>query len=302
VGCAALGLAVAAAALLGPLVTGTIRYRVAPVLRDQLAGSDAVSLGVLAPLAVLAAVLLRRRSPAGALLAPAVALAAWYLAAELVLGPDRSGRQAGDDEAWLPLFLLVLLLGGAVAIGALRRLPAGRVRFDPPTRRLLGGLLLAVVALHVLARYLPAWLGIVAGRGPDGYAAGPGVWWAVAFEDLALLLPAAAGTAVGLLRGSRWSGEAAFAVGGALALVAAAVTGMAWSTTLHRDPGATVGSALLMTGVGALSAAPGLVCWSAWVRSARRDRRAALRAPTFPAAVPLPRAAPSDVPAEEFPC
>jgi hypothetical protein len=296
---ALLGLAVAALAALGPLGSGTIRYRVAPLLRDQLVGSDLVSLAVLAPLALLAAVLLARRSTAGALLAPAVALTAWYLVAELVLGPDRSGARPGDDEAWLPLFLLVLLLAAAVAVGAVRRLPAGRVRFDVPTRRLTGGLLILLVGLHVLARYLPAWLGVAAGRAGAEYAAGPGVWWAVAFEDLALLLPAAAVTGVGLLRGSRWAGPAAFAVSGVLALVAAAVTAMAWSTALHGDPGATTATALQMTAVGLLSAAPAAVCWTAWVRSARRDRATAARRPA-PARVPVPR---SPVPTpEESPC
>lgn len=311
---ALLGLAVAALAALGPLGTGTIRYRVAPLLRDQLVGSDAVSLGLLAPLALLAAWLLHRRSPAGALLAPAVALASWYLVAELVLGPDRSGRWPGNDERWFPLFLLVLLVAAAVTTAVLGRLPAGRVRLDGRTRRLVGGLLLLVAGLHVLTRYVPTWLDVIAGRAGADYAAGPGIWWTVAFEDLALLLPAAAVAGLALLRGSRWSGTAAFTVAGALALVAAAVTGMAWSTALHGQ--ADAGAALVVSVVGAVTAAPGAVCWTARLRSARRDERthagqaSTARLPLVPPPrPPVPAGGhPGRLPAhragtrEEFPC
>jgi hypothetical protein len=271
---AALASAVVVLAVLGPLVTGVIGYRVPPLLEHQLIGSDVVSLAVIAPLASLAVGLLRRRSAYGPLLALAPALATWYLVAELVVGPDRTGRHPGNDEAFLPLFVLVLLLASAVAIGALRALPRSGVRLDRRTRRLAGGLLLLLVALHVLGRYLPMWLDVVAGRGAADYTAAPGIWWTVAFEDLALLLPAAAAAGAGLLRGTRWAGAAAFAASGTLTLVAAAVTGMAWSTTLHGDPGSTTGSALVMTGIGLLSASPAAVCWTGTVRAGRRERTA----------------------------
>jgi hypothetical protein len=266
-----LGLAVLALGLLGPLATGVIRYRVAPLLRDQLIGSDAVSVVVFVPLLLLAAVLTGRRSPVGPLLALGSALTSWYFVAELVLGPDRTGRYAGNDEAYLPLLLAVLLLSAAVALGAWQALPERAVVFDRRSRGVIGGLLLGVVTLFVVGRYLPAWQHVVAGTAPSDYAAGPGIWWTVAFEDLALLLPATAATGIGLLRGTRWAGRAAFVVAPTLALVGVAVTGMAWSTTAHGDAGSTVWTAVLMTLVGLVSASPALVCWLAFARSG--DRR-----------------------------
>jgi hypothetical protein len=256
-----LALDVVVVALLGPLVTGVIDYRVAPLLAHQLMGADAVSLAVIAPLTLLAAWLFRRHSTHGPLLALGSALAAWYFAAELVLGPDRSGRP-GNDEAFLPLFLSVLLLAAAVVIGAWRALPTTTVRLGGRSRAVIGSLLLIIVALFVLGRYLPAWLSIIDGTPSADYVAGPSVWWTVAFEDLALLLPAAAAAGVGLLRGARWAGLAAFAVSGCLALIGVAVAAMAWSNQWHGDPGSTLGTAVAMTFIGVLTAVPAIVCWT----------------------------------------
>jgi hypothetical protein len=102
----------AALALLGPLAFGIIDYRVSPLLRDQLVGSDAISLAVLAPLGLLAAWLIHHGSPAGSLLALGTSATSWYLVAEFVLGPDRS--RPGNDELFLPLFLGILLLAATV--------------------------------------------------------------------------------------------------------------------------------------------------------------------------------------------
>jgi hypothetical protein len=265
---AVLALGLALVAVLGPLVTGAIDYRVAPPLRDQLVGSDLVALVVLAPLTLLAAELIRRGSPAGARLALATSATAWYFAAELVLGPDRTGRP-GNDEAFLPLFLGLLLLSATVAVGSWRpaRVPAG----DGGRRGRLatGSLLLLVVVLFVVGRYLPAWLAVVHGTPSADYREGPAVWWAVAFEDLALLLPAAAATAIGLFRKTAWSATAAFGVTGSLALIGAAVVAMAWSTTLHGDPGSTAGTATAMTVIGIGTALPAVVWWTA---AGRRPR------------------------------
>src|SRR3954452_202774 len=60
----------AAVALLGPLATGIIDYRVTETLRNQTIGLDAVSLFLVAPLALAAAALVLR----GRLLGFAIAL------------------------------------------------------------------------------------------------------------------------------------------------------------------------------------------------------------------------------------
>jgi hypothetical protein len=46
---------------------------------------------------------------------------------------------------------------------------------------------------------------------------------------------------------------------------------MAWSTTLHGDPGSSIGTAVTMTAIGVFSAGPVLVCWLAVARGRVRD-------------------------------
>jgi hypothetical protein len=286
-GSAALGLSMAALSLLGPLAADVVRYRVAPPLRAEQVGSDLVTVGVVAPLALVAAVLSRRRSPLGPLLAMGPALASWYLLAALLVGQDRSGRFAGNDTAFLPLFVCVLLLASAVIAGAWRELPRDRVVFDRPTGALLGCLLLVLCAVDVFGGYLPAWLGLVDGRTGDDSSWGQQFWWALALLNLALLLPAAAVTGVALLRRAGWAGPPAFGLSGALALVALTATGRAVATAVHEQATVTIGAGLRLAVGLAVSVAPAVVCWLAVLRTGKRawDQP---RAPAPPP--PLPRA------------
>ena len=71
VGLVAIGVGLVTGAVLGPLVTGAIEYRMSETLRSQTIRLDAVSLFVVAPLCLVAAVLAARGHVAG----PALALA-----------------------------------------------------------------------------------------------------------------------------------------------------------------------------------------------------------------------------------
>ncbi|GAA4733830.1 hypothetical protein GCM10023328_11670 [Modestobacter marinus] len=266
---AALAGATASVAALGPLGAGLVDHRVPPLLHDRLVGSAAVSLAVLVPLTLAAALLLRRRSPAGPLLALSVALGHWYLAAELVLVPERTGRP-GDDEVFLPLFVAVLLLATAVAVGAWSAASTATTRLDRPTGTLVGVGLLMGSGLFVLGRHVPAWLDVVRGAPSAEYLAGPGAWWAVAFQELALLLPVSAAAGIAVLRRLPWSGHAAFAASGLLAVVGAAVGGAAWSST-RGYAGPTVDGATSTSAIGLVTAVPAVLCWVAVARTGRQN-------------------------------
>jgi hypothetical protein len=274
-GSTALGLSVAALALLGPMAGDVVRYRVAVPVRAQLAGSDVVAVGVIAPLALLAAVLSRRPSPVGPLLALGPALASWYLLVALVVGQDHTGRSADNAAAFLPLFVFVLLLASAVAIAAWRAVPRGRVVFDRPTGVLIGCLLLVLCVVDVLGRHLPARLGGMDGPGIGDYSRGPGFWWALAVLRLALLLPAAVAAAVGLLRRARWAGPSAFGLSGALALVALSATAGSVAAIVDGQARVTVGAALWLAMSLLVSVAPAAVCWLAVFRTGERAWRQA---------------------------
>ncbi|SNS11111.1 hypothetical protein SAMN04488107_1419 [Geodermatophilus saharensis] len=226
-----------------------------PLPDRRLEGADVVALVAVAPLTLLAAAMVRRCSPAGPLLALGTSLGAGYLAAERV--PGRAGVP-GADGVHLPVSVAVLVLCAAVAVGSWRAVPQATAVFDRPSRRLIGVLLLAAGTS-------------VAGRDP------------------ALLLPAAA-TGVGLLRGARWAGPAAFAVSGCLALVAAEASATTWTAPLPGAAGPAAG-ALTATVLGAVGASPAVLCWTAVVRTRRQAWAAPVPRREAAVAIPVPRGA-----------
>jgi uncharacterized Tic20 family protein len=112
---AALAAAIALTSVLGPLVLGLMRYRTSPTTLNQLLGSDAAALFVVAPLAVVAAVLVLRRQTAGVLLASGVGVFALYTYAQLVIGQEYL-RLPGNVERFFPLLLTVFLLAEATLV------------------------------------------------------------------------------------------------------------------------------------------------------------------------------------------
>src|SRR4051794_41757804 len=88
--------------VLGPLITGVIRWRIRPTILSQLYGLDAVSLFVVAPVAAVAGVSALRGRPAGALLGFAPFAYTVYMVSQYVLGPDYA-HLPGNNERWFPL-------------------------------------------------------------------------------------------------------------------------------------------------------------------------------------------------------
>jgi hypothetical protein len=78
--------ALAAVSLLGPFATDVVDYRVTQTLRNQLIGLDAVSLFLVAPVALVAAVLVLRGHVGGFALALGSGAYTVYMSLQYVLG------------------------------------------------------------------------------------------------------------------------------------------------------------------------------------------------------------------------
>ncbi len=88
IGLIVLGLGSAAIAILGPLVTGVIRYHFSEAAMNQIRGGDVAGLALMAPLSVIAGILVWRGSGGGQILALGPAAYALYLCAQLAVGGD----------------------------------------------------------------------------------------------------------------------------------------------------------------------------------------------------------------------
>jgi len=250
-GLLALAAGLAAVALLGPLATGVVDYRVTETLRNQTIGLDAISLFLVTPLAVGAALLVRRGRVAGYALALPVGAYTSYMFAQYVLGPDYI-HLAGNNEKLFPLCLALFAAGWIVSLTAWNRLPPNPAPDTRDRDRLIGRILLPILALLAFVRYLPALADAMsANPSEEGYLAGPAFFWTIALLDLGVFLPATIATCIGLLRGSRWAHKALYLVAGWFGLVGAAVAAMAIAMQINDDPTATTANTILMTALGA---------------------------------------------------
>jgi hypothetical protein len=251
-------------ALLGPLVAGALRYPVSETLESQAIGLDAVSLLVVAPLAVAAAWWARRGREAGAALALGIGAYTSYMALQYVVGPEYAAR-AGNSERAFPLFLALFVLGWAVALRAWSRVGEA----GAPARRdlVLARFALPALAFLAFVRYVPALVDAAADPPQDaGYLAGPTFFWTIALLDLGVFLPATVAACWGLVRGARWSRRALYLVAGWFGLVGPAVAAMAVAMDVRDDPTASLGGTVVMTVLGAAFAALALVVFRPLVR------------------------------------
>lgn len=242
-----LGLGLALNSLLGPLVLNVIHYRVTHILMSQTIGLDAVSLVVVAPLALAAGVLTFRGHQAGPALGLAVGSYTTYMFVQYVVGPEYL-RLAGNNERFFPLYLALFILGGVSGIRAWNALDPGRLPTMSRRRtRIFGRVVLPLAALLAFSRYIAGLTDAMSAK-PEGadYLGGPHFFWTIALLDLGVGLPAIVAACLGLLRARPWALKATYAVVGWLALVGAAVGGMALTMYVRDESSADVGSAAMV--------------------------------------------------------
>jgi hypothetical protein len=271
----------AANSMLGPLVADVIDYRMSTTLVNQLIALDVVSLAVIAPLAVLAGVLVLRGHRAGPVLAIAPAAFTAYMIAQTIVGSDYLGVP-GNNERWFPWHLGLFVLGVVTLVGAWRgvdgrELPAASRRRDRWTAVALFGLAVFVAVVQ----WVPALADMMRDRPTRAdYLSNPAMTWTLALLDLGIATPAAVAAGIGLLRGTDWGRRVAYSVVGFFALVGPAVAAMAITMQVNDDPNAAVANVAVMSAAGLALALLGVAVYRPLLR-----RRAAAQ-PRSRAGVP----------------
>lgn len=249
----AMAACLAVIAVLGPLVTGVVRYRYSQTMLNQATGLDAFAVIVVAPLAVFAAVLVRRGHPAAPLLALPPAGFSAYMLPQYCIGPEYLVL-SGNGERAFPLFIGAFVLSCAVLIASwtTARPPVWQAR----SWRRRSVVLIALAVFVVGGMYLgngfmqaiwdfPAF---VADRtATSEYDEHPTAYWLVAFLDLGIVVPLTVATAVGLLRRHQWAARAFYAVIGWYAAVPGSVAAMSLTMLARDDPAASSGRAAVLT-------------------------------------------------------
>jgi hypothetical protein len=249
-----IALGLAGVALLGPLLGDLVEYRVTETFRNQTIGLDAVSLVIVAPLSLFAAVLAHRGHVAGPVSALGIGAYTTYMLLQYILGPDYAAL-AGNNERLFPLYLLLFAAGWLVALGGWRAIDDRRLAASRRRDRLLGRVVLPALAFVTFSRYVPSIADALSATPDQAYLAGPSFFWAIAMLDLGVLLPAVVIACVALARGTPWAHKALYLVVGWLGLVGPAVAGMAIAMHINDDPTTTTGGTVLMIVLGLAYAA-----------------------------------------------
>jgi hypothetical protein len=170
---ALLAAGLAGVALVGPLTGGPLGYHVGETLRNQTIGLDAASLFVVAPLALAAALLVRRGHVAGPAIALGVGAYTAYMFVQYIVGPEYLARP-GNNELLFPLYLFLLALGWGSTLVAWQALSPEQMPRSPRRARVLGKVVLPLLAFFAFSRYVPVLIDVMSGDPHDaGYLAGP---------------------------------------------------------------------------------------------------------------------------------
>ena len=121
IGLISLAAVIASTAVLGPFVTGIIRYHTSDTTLNQVIGGDAAALLIVAPVCLAVGVLALRGHPAAPALALGPSLFTVYTYTQLIVGEEYL-RLPGNNERFFPLLYTGFLIGGGVAVTAWRHL------------------------------------------------------------------------------------------------------------------------------------------------------------------------------------
>ena len=268
-----LALGIIVAAILGPLLTNWIRFRLPDSLVTQYEGGEVVTLVLAAPLLIAAGWLWLRGDQLAPALAFGPAVYTVYTFVTAIVGQEYA-RYDGNGERAFPLYAALIALGSAVAMISLSQLLQQPAPMPPDRLRVA----VAGIFLLIAAFFAFAWTGqivqVYGGEKTTEYLEGPTLFWLIKILDLGFLLPALAAIGVGLLRRSDLAVRFAYGMVTYAVCMAGAVLGMGIAMWLEDDPAASVAMiaflAPVTAGLGVLAAR---MLMHYRPRDDRRDRR-----------------------------
>ena len=251
----ALAVVLLANTVLGPLGSGAIEYPISRSLLNQVLGLEVVTVGLVVPIAVVAAVLALRGHRAAALLGFGPASYAAYMFLQYVVGPEYSTYTA---VAFFHTAIFTLSCGTAVwawVLGSRQPLPHLTAR-----RRRVSSAILLLLAAFVMSRYIGAVTGAITGAAlPAEFFDARTFYWSIFLLDLGVVVPTTIAAGYGLIRGVRAAHTALYALVTWFALVPPSVAAMSATMVINGDPNASPGQTVLLVTVSLVFAAT--VAW-----------------------------------------
>lgn len=235
-----LAASIVVAAILGPLITGVIRFHLPDSLVVQYEGGEVVTLFVAVPLLVAAGTLWLRDHRLAPALAFGPAAYTAYTFVTAIVGQEYASYDGNSGRAFF-LYTGLIAAGAAVAVLAVSDLLQQPASLPPERlRQVTAGIFLVIAAFFALA-----WTGqvlqVYRGHESTEYQQGPTLFWLIKMLDLGFLVPALGAIGIGLLRGSILAARLAYGMVVYAVCMAGAILGMGIAMWIEDDPAASVG-------------------------------------------------------------
>ncbi len=177
-------------AVMGPLITGTIKYRTAEDINNQLIGQDLVNLVVLASILIAGGVLLLRRKNAAKYLLLTTPLFLIYYAISYTIGWEWSSpRYSGNNERYFFYFLFILIAALLIMLYCLSVFPKNVVASFQKRSLTIYSILFVLFLLVFAGMWIKEVLEVIKTGTTRGYNLAPTAFWLVRVFDLGFSIP-----------------------------------------------------------------------------------------------------------------
>ncbi|RFT17073.1 MAG: hypothetical protein OP8BY_1015 [Candidatus Saccharicenans subterraneus] len=177
-------------AVMGPLITGAIKYKTADDINNQLIGQDLVNLVVLASILIAGGVLLLRRKSTAKYLLLATPLFLIYYAISYTIGWEWSSpRYSGNNERYFFYFLFILIAALLIMLYCLSVFPKNVFSTFKKKSLLIYSILFVLFLLVFAGMWIKEVLEVIKTGTTRGYDIAPTAFWLVRVFDLGFSIP-----------------------------------------------------------------------------------------------------------------
>ncbi len=177
-------------AVMGPLVSGEIKYRTPEVINNQLIGQDMINLAVLAPLLIVGGILLLLRKNAARYLLIATPLFLIYYALSYTIGWEWSSAQhQGNNEKYFFYFLFILIAALLILLYSYSVFPKKVSAFFRKKPLMIYSTLFVLFLLVFAGMWAGEVIEVIKTGTTRGYDISPTAFWLVRVFDLGFSIP-----------------------------------------------------------------------------------------------------------------
>jgi hypothetical protein len=177
-------------AVMGPLITGAIKYKTADDINNQLIGQDLVNMVVLASTLIAGGVLLLRRKNAAKYLLIATPLFLIYYALSYTVGWEWSSSQySGNNEKYFFYFMFILISALLIMLYCLSVFPRNVISTFKKGPLIIYSILFVLFLLIFAGMWIKEVIEVIRTGTTRAYDIAPTAFWLVRVFDLGFSIP-----------------------------------------------------------------------------------------------------------------